>query len=339
MGIDVFPVGSYMNRTSTESLTNDDRPGGMRPEIEELKLDPADLEAYHKAMNETFIPDLPDTEENRLLSGKRLTKEFVDRFDAVMIMHVPIWIIHNWEVIKHKPVIWRTIGQSIPHTERLLAQYRNEGLKVVRYSPMEKNITNNIGVDALIRFYKDPDEFYDWTGTDKKVITISQSMESRGVHCHFNIFKNATEGMNRRLYGPHNEDSGIEGGVLSYTQIKEELAKSRVYFYTGTQPASYTLNFMEAAMTGIPIVAIGPEFANSIFKISLYEVENILNHFTCGYVSNDLTILKEDIENIINDDALAKELSVNTKKMAIELFGKETIKEKWLAFFKSMELM
>jgi hypothetical protein len=37
-----------------------------------------------------------------------------------------------------------------------LARGAPEGLEIVRYSPMERNIPGYIGEDALIRFYKDP---------------------------------------------------------------------------------------------------------------------------------------------------------------------------------------
>ena len=49
-----------------------------------------------------------------------LTRRFVDRFDAIVVMHESAWIVNNWEVIRHKPVIWRTIGQSLPERELMM---------------------------------------------------------------------------------------------------------------------------------------------------------------------------------------------------------------------------
>jgi len=42
-------------------------------------------------------------------------------------------------------------------------------------------IKDNIGQDAMIRFYKDPDEYKDWTGDDRRVINFTQSMRERGA--------------------------------------------------------------------------------------------------------------------------------------------------------------
>jgi len=333
MGIDVFPLGAYLNRSSGEINENSQ---GLRPDIPGLKVNEKDMEAYHKSVHDTYMPIIPGNERDILLSGKRLTREFVDRFDAVMIMHVPLWIFANWEQIKHKPVIWRTIGQSISYNEKSLATHRGSGLKIVRYSPKEQNILQTIGVDALIRFYKDPDEFNEWKGDNNKVISISQSMKQRGKHCHFDIFKDATEGLDRMLFGPKNEETGIPGGLISYPQLKEELASARVYFYTGTQPASYTLNFMEAAMTGVPMVAISAKTANEIYKSDLYEVEDIINKYECGYVSDDPAELRRHILNIMEDDELAKELSRKTKIMAMDLFAKDKIKQQWKDFFATL---
>src|SRR5690242_423231 len=69
-----------------------------------------------------------------------LTPDLIDPFDVIIIMHTPEFVTGNWDKIKHKRVIWRSIGQSTPATERKLERARAEGLQVVRYSPKEENI-------------------------------------------------------------------------------------------------------------------------------------------------------------------------------------------------------
>jgi hypothetical protein len=41
--------------------------------------------------------------------------------------------------------------------------------------------------------------------------------------------------------------------------MRDYLRRIRAYLYTGTQPASYTLGLIEAMMTGVPVVSIGPD--------------------------------------------------------------------------------
>jgi hypothetical protein len=42
--------------------------------------------------------------------------------------------------------------------------------------------------------------------------------------------------------------------------MRATLRRARAYLYTGTQPASYTLGLIEAMMTGVPVVSIGPSW-------------------------------------------------------------------------------
>lgn len=275
-------------------------------------------------------------------------EELVKYADVIIIMHISDWIRNNWHNIKHKKVIWRSIGQSMQNTELELSMYKPLGLKIVRYSPKESKILSYAGEDAMIRFYKDELEFNNWKPENKDVITISQSMKKRRDFCGYRIFEEATKGFDRYLYGPDNDDSEIEGGQLNYNEMKKALRDSRVYFYTGTYPASYTLNFIEAMMTGIPIVAIGPSMANvAAFATneytagyvpgqSTYEVHEIIKNGVNGFVSDDIGYLKSCIQQLIENDRLAEFISSEARKTAVELFGKKTIKKQWQDFLEKI---
>jgi glycosyltransferase involved in cell wall biosynthesis len=104
-----------------------------------------------------------------------------------------------------------------------------------------------------------------------------------------------------------------------------------VYFYTGTYPASYTLNFIEAFMTGIPIVAIGERLGNSPFELGqkTYEIPDIITQATDGFYSDDPAELRGVIQRLLDDESLARFISKNARKRAIELFGKDRIKLLW----------
>lgn len=261
----------------------------------------------------------------------KLTKEFVEPFDAIVVMHVPEWIEENWEQIKHKKVIWRTIGQSNPAIEKRLWKYRQEGLIIFRYSPKESNITDNIGCDQVVRFYKDPEEFKDWNGLNKEVITFAQNMKHRAEFCSWDAFVTVVSGFDARVYGPNNENAmGLNGGFLTYDQMKQKMRDSRVYVYTGTQPASYTLNFIEAQMTGIPIVALGPRYANSMqIAGDTYEIPDIMINASSGFWSDDLGACREYVQKLLDDMNLAKLIGQRGREVAIKYFGKETVKEIW----------
>src|SRR3990167_4468664 len=58
-----------------------------------------------------------------------LPKELIDPYDVILSMDKPEILYNNWNKIKHKRVIWRTIGQSVGATENMLKQMRKEGLQ------------------------------------------------------------------------------------------------------------------------------------------------------------------------------------------------------------------
>lgn len=321
MGHEVFSPGAYV-------CPDNKGDQGMRPSIPGLKYDPeiASMWAKHDAVHPS-------------VDGKSyLTKEIVDKFDVVIVMHIPDWISKNWEVMKHKTVIWRTIGQSLASTEQQLAPYRNQGLKVVRYSPRETNIPGFIGQDALIRFYKDPNDYKDWNGKKKNVVTFAQHMEARASHCNYNLFESATRPFSRKLFGPGNNQPGFGMGKVPYSQLLQEMRDNRVYFYTGTHPASYTLNFMEAWMTAIPIVAIGPQHGNSAAwrNHNLYEIQDLIQNGVNGFVSDDPRMLTSHIQMLMNSDSLAQTISEEGRKSAIRHFGKDMISRAWDAYLKDL---
>jgi len=331
LGHDVFSPGAYV---STENRGD----GCMRPDIPGLQYDPETVAMFH-ALGKPG-------EDNKSL----LTKEFVDRFDVVIVMHLPHWIVQNWEAMKHKTVIWRTIGQSIPQIEQTLKPYRDQGLKIIRYSPRERVLDQYAGEDALIRFYKDPDEYGGWTGEKVQIINFTQSMPNRGEHCSYQLFKDVTQGFPTKLYGPGNEAAGdIDGGKQPFAELKQLLRTNRAYLYTGTHPASYTLAFIEAWMSGIPVVSVGYYWGNPDWYFrppnpgdpsehGLFEVPDLITHGVDGFVSDHVGKLRGYVQSLLDDPVLAKIIGDAGRKKAIELFGKTTIMEQWRVFLDGLEI-
>lgn len=311
LGIDYFSLGSYVIPTHPVDP--------IRPPL-------------------THFPD--DWLSRNAPPRDNIPQEFIDKFDVIVVMHVPEWIEQNWDKFKGKRVIWRTIGQSTPEIEARMQVFANQGMEIVRYSPREANLEPTAGCSKIIRFYKDEREFGNWNGAGNEVITFAQDMKHRGEFCNYDTFVELTKGLNTHIYGPKNENSGgLNGGFLTYEQMRQKMRDARVYVYTGTQPASYTLNFIEAWMTGVPIVAVGPKFANSLnakheTTADLYEVQDLITNAVNGFCSDDPAELRRYIEALLKDVRLARRVGEMGRQKAIELFGKEVIKLKWKEFLK-----
>ena len=275
--------------------------------------------------------------------AERLHPEQLAGVDIAIIMHKPELLKHNWPLFKSelidkgKRVIWRSIGQSIPRVEDKLRPMRNEGLEIVRYSPTEDTIEGNVGSDAMIRFYKDPEEYNGWTGSDRRVVNFTQSMKQRRDHCGYDIWSQTTQVLPRVVYGPGNEDLGKSwGGMLTYEEQMRAFRAGRVYFYHGTYPASYTLSFIEAMMTGMPIVAVGPIHGNgSMFnRQQTYEIPDFIDTGLNGYCGDNAGYLTSAMQEMLIDHDKAAAIGQFGRARAIELFGKAKIKSEWENYLK-----
>lgn len=289
----------------------------------EEKSRPPIKNAYH---NEELRPLL------HLSWGTPIPQPLIDWCDCIYILGIESWLPTNWERIKHKIVVFRSIGQSTPHTESILARYRREGLKIVRHSPFERRILGYTGEDAIIRFYKDPEEYKGWTGEKKQVITVAQAMKKREPFLKFNVFEKATRGFPRVLYGFNNDDVPFWGGALTYEQLKQVLRENRVYFYTCTEPAPYTMAWQEALMTGIPTVNIGPQLAG----FPTFEVPYLIENGVNGFVSDSLVELRNYVKLLLENYDLAKQISNEGRKLALKLFAKDKIKQQWKEFLDGL---
>jgi hypothetical protein len=309
LGIDVFSHGTYKNPK----------------QIDDPKRPTLDLPSHPD-----FVELIKD--DNKM----NIPQEIIDWADVILFNGRNDWVHGNWEHMRRKDVIFRSIGQATVTTENDLKPLVMQGLNIVRYSPRERTIPGYCGEDAIIRFYKDPDEFKGWYGGHKAVLNVTQDMIARDDHCNFTFFKEATEGFDRRLIGKGSEAAGDWGkGIVSYNYLKQKMRDCRVYFYTGTYPASYTLNFIEALMTGMPMVALGPLMGNSPFhhEQQTYEVPYFADLSSGILLADEVGIARKQIKKLMDTPDFADECSKANRELAIELFGKETIKKQWKKYF------
>lgn len=261
----------------------------------------------------------------------KLPKELIDPFDVLIVMHSPDVLVQNWERIKHKKVIWRSIGQSIPRIEKQLQPLRDEGLIVVRYSPKEANLDSYAGADATIRFYKDEDVYKGWQGESEDVVNFSQSLKGRREFCHYDEIMEVIRKTDGKVYGPGNDDLGeYNGGQIPYKQQLQVMRRSRVMVYGGTWPAPYTLSFIEALMMGLPIVAISKQLAHmdNFEDIDFYEVDEILAECD-GAVCDTPEQMIAEVERLRSDHKHAKNLAGKQRQVALLHFSKAKIGKQW----------
>lgn len=221
--------------------------------------------------------------DNLAAAQARLPDVVLEWADVIVFHHYLERLFGQWDRIEqwraggsHRRVVWRTVGQSGPANEAAARPFRDRGLEVVRYSPRERFIPGYVGHDALIRFWKDPDEWQGWHGDpeadeaflmnvarpDPYALTVAQGLAQRDPWTNWGYWERVTYGLPRLVIGPGTDilEEGI--GEVPVERMRAALRAARVYLYTGTQPASYTLGLIEALMTGTPVVCIGRRHFN-----------------------------------------------------------------------------
>ena len=267
--------------------------------------------------------------------------------DGIIIFHHHLWrLFGQWPRIRdwlngssRRRVIWRSVGQSVESNENEARPFRADGLERVAYSPKEANIPGYTDHDALIRFWADPAEYGGWTGEDATVLNIAQhhgTAHGRDEWLNWAFWEEVTRPLPRAFAGTHSE---LVGGLgqLTFDAMKDLLRASRAYLYTGTQPASYTLGLIEAMMTGIPVVSIGPAHMR-IFSYGhlLFEGHELVSAQTPEWHwhpwADDPALARGKLEELLASRSYAAEQSAVQRARAIELFGKAHIAAEWRAF-------
>lgn len=324
LGYNCFSIGAY----TTPSTPDVD----IRPALPQVADYPGLREACHlkrvEHAQDKQILTLDGLRDPVDWAKADLPDEVIDWADVIICHHFEhTWIVPQWDRIKHKRVIWRTVGQSVEHNERMMALLRPAGLQVVRYSPKERNIPGYAGEDEVIRFYKDPEEWNGWNGKAVHVINFTQNLRQREPYTNWGFWAEATKGLKVVAGGPGSEV--IDGlGEVSSAQMLRELQNARVYLYTGTQPASYTLGLIEAMMIGVPVVSIGPAWMGVFpYGPMLFE-----GHELAGLWSNSAALAHNQLAALLADMDLAQYRSQLQRERAISLFGKEKIGKEWASF-------
>lgn len=257
--------------------------------------------------------------------------------DGIILFHHRLERLWNqWDRIRDwmrgtggRRVIWRSVGQSVANNERQASPFRVGGLERVAYSPKEANIPGYVGHDALIRFYgHQVDE--PWTGHDPAVIQVSQHLRQREPFTNWSFWDSATRDLPRLPIGPGSEVIGGPG-ALPWPEIQQRLLDSRAFLFTGSQPASYTLGFVEAMHAGIPTLSIGSAWMRVEYDDTdareLFE-----GHELAPLWADDPATAHHILRRLLNDDAYAADVSRVTRALAREHFNRETVGAQWRAF-------
>ena len=107
---------------------------------------------------------------------------------------------------------------------------------------------------------------------------------------------------------------------------------SRVYLYASGLDIPYTLNFLEAWMTGIPVVV----FAPLARKGTYFEIDQLITHGQDGFVCDTVVAARLAVQTLLDDQDRACEVGRRGREKALALFGRDTIAYQWQKLFESI---
>jgi len=313
LGYDVFSLGAYID---PDSPLDD-----MRPSLPDAP--------YHGDLKRVVdrLPTTPENEDRLDLAKRHIPDEILSWADVIICHHLESqWLWPQWKRIRHKRVIWRTVGQSGHGNEHAARPYATDGLEIVRYSPKERAIPNFAGESALIRFYKNPADFPSWHGDegDPFVLNVCQNPVQRSEWVNLPWMAAALRGLPHEFVGKETESVGGVGKVTPDDMMRW-MSEARAFLYTGTQPASYTLGLIEAMMAGVPVVSISPEWMRILpYGSRLFEGHEIAPLFasTPGEANAML-------RHLIDDPEYAAQVGLVSRQRAMALFSRERAEKAW----------
>ena len=267
-----------------------------------------------------------------LTPDEALPPGFADHFSVFIVMHEAGFFMQNWDKIKSRAVVWRTIGQGLEEFEDILRPYRDDGLKIVRYCPREINIARSMGQDMIIRFGKDPNVYRGWTGITKQVTSFCGAYQRRYPQ-EAADYSNIADHIPAVLYGKDNETMPNSAGFVSSERQIDVYKESSAYLYASAMYVPYTLNFIEAWMTGTPVILYAP-----LDRVTPnYEMDSLVKDGESGFVCRDKASVVDRARLLLADHDLGARVGTAGRMAAIARFGLETISAQWSDFLDSID--
>lgn len=317
LGHRVFSLGFYFNRESNNEI---------RPPLPTSK--------WHLEKMQEF-QSLSCRSDHNGATRWRVTEEFAKKFDLFIVDHDVGFIQENWPNIASSPVIWRAIGQESVSSEDIVRKYRTAGLKVVRWSPIQRELRKFAGVDRVIRASADPSIWQGWEGDQDRVVTFNNDFLTRKETLSFDLWKEVARELPIDLYGLRNDGVAEWRGTLDFEAQRVALRHARAALITGSRPAPYTLGFVEAWMMGVPVVHFGHDHLTSV-EPGEFEIDQLIDHGRNGFVVRSAQEAHEIISSLLADRSLAEQVSIQGRQDAMKLFSVEITQREWKILFSEV---
>lgn len=323
LGHEVFSTGAFLD-------SNSPRISLIEPRYAHTRPTPTNYISNQRLVD-LFIKLNPSHQPYTRCS---VTADFLKNFDMIYINHNVDLLLECVKLLGDtKLIVFNTLSQSTPQFESIFTKIRNY-IKIVRFSDGEGCITGFAGADAIIHPGVDEQVYSNWIGTEERVLMVSRAMPSRPMHTNKFISDIMSKILPLDLYGTGNDSVPYSKGQVEYTKLPELYKDYRVFLNLNTKPGCFTYTFVEALMTGCPIVSVGPSLGSYGDGLTgqTFIGHKYIQQGKSGYWSDNLQDLIKYSRDILSDYDMAKEFSKNSRQIALENFTKKAAEKKWKDF-------
>ncbi len=190
---------------------------------------------------------------------------------------------------------------------------------IVHVTEFNRLMWDNNGLETRVIQHGVTDNGYLWNGSLKKGIVVINNLSPRGRFLGADIFDYLSKILPLDIVGMGTEDLG--GREVLHPYLPQYISNYR-FFLNPIRYSSMPLSLCEAMMTGIPVVAL-----------SVTELPEIIKDGINGYISNDLDYLTAKMKLLLADPGIAKQLSKNARKTAIDKFSITRFTNEWMKVF------
>lgn len=219
-----------------------------------------------------------------------------------------------------------------------IATRHKEIVRTVFYHELHKNAWEYKEPCTLIPPSLDFDAYPQWTGKEKRIVTVGSNVENIDWAFGTAIWQRVTSNLPAALVGENNEGFGSSDrgiiGILEHSQLIEYMQSSLVYLNPVLHlPVSYA--FLEALAIGMPVVSC----INPLTMLVL----NNYNGDSFGYftpIVHQMRLLLQEIISLDKDDfykrVIDSGMSERAKNVVRLFFNEEQFSTLWNKLFEEI---
>lgn len=245
-------------------------------------------------------------------------------FDLILFQDDENYLRHQYEILSEAqralPQIYIEHDPPWDHPTNEAHVVDDERVLVVHVTHFNRLMWNNGNVRTKVIEHGVMPSTVPYSGALDRGIVVINNLRQRGRLLGYDIFEELREDIPLDVIGMGTEEYGL--GEVLHPDLPEFISQYRFFF----NPIRYTslgLAICEAMMMGIPVVGLATT-----------ELPTVIENGISGFIHTDIQYLKEKMQELLENPALAKDVGAKGQETANKLFNIRRFTEDWEVTFQ-----